>query len=121
MAPRHRQSRGTGHQDDLDQRAATSRSIRDGIVAMATAMLLLLVFNSSGLQEWARNLPGNIMSDLIVSYTDRWHAFMQQIGTATPKDAVQTAVSEFRDYGWSDVAGFDATANAETVSQQAAD
>jgi len=100
-----------------DQRAETSRSIRDGIIIMTTAMLLLLVFNSGGLRTWARNLPGNSISDALVSCADSWHAYMQQVGTAAPKEAVQDAVAEFRRQGWSEFAGFDTTANAETMSR----
>lgn len=118
MAPRHKLPPEPVPQDCTDHEAETSRSVGGGIIAMAAAMLLLLVFNSGGLQGWARNLPGSGMSDLLVAYTDRWHAFMQRIGTATPKDTVQDAVSEFRRYGWSDFTGLDTTANAETVKQR---
>lgn len=118
MAPRQRTPQSGDRQNSPDQWAQTSRTVRDGIVAMATAALLLLLFNSGGLQGWARNLPGNSVSDVLVSYADRWHSLMQRIGTATPKDTVQTVVSDFRQYGWSDFTGFDATANAETVSRE---
>ena len=121
MAPRHKMPLGSPPKHSPEQEAETSRSVRDGIIAMTAAMLLLLVFNSGGLQGWARNLPGNDMSDLLVSYTDRWHDFMQQIGTASPKDAVQDAVSELRRYGWTDFTGLDSTANAETVRRDEAE
>lgn len=92
------------------ERAETSRAIRDGIIAMLVAMLLLLVFNSAGLRSWARNLPGSTVSDVIVSCADRWHAVMREIGATVPKAAVQNAVSDFRDYEWSDAAGSARTA-----------
>lgn len=117
MAPRHKMPRRSPPKDSATQEAETSRSVRDGIIAMTAAMLLLLVFNSGGLQGWARNLPGNNISDLLVSYTDRWHGFMQRIGAATPKDKVQDAMSDLRRYGWSDFTGLDSTANAETVGR----
>lgn len=121
MAPRHKLPRKPDPQRGADHNAETSSSVRAGIIAMTVAMLLLLVFNSGGLQGWARNLPGSSMSDLLVSYTDHWHAFMQKIGTAAPKDTVQDAVSDFRRYGWSDFTGIDSTANAEPVGRNEVD
>lgn len=88
---------------------------------MVTVMLLLLVFNSSGLQRWARDLPGNSLSDVLVHYADSWHGLMQQIGTAAPKETVQNALAEFRQYSWSEIAGFDSTANAETIGNREGD
>ena len=126
MASRHKMYRRPGRatrrdEPGPDQQAETSRSVRDTGIIMVTVMLLLLVFNSSGLQRWARDLPGNSLSDVLVHYTDSWHGLMQQIGTAAPKETVQNALAEFRQYSWSEIAGFDSTANAETIGNREGD
>lgn len=95
------------------QIAATIASVRNAGVTMIVAAAVLLVFNSTGLQSWTRNLDGNTMTDRWVAETDSWHEAMRRLGFAAPKAAVQTAVFEVREWAWSgnvdetDVAEFD--------------
>lgn len=79
---------------------ATRQSIRRGVISMLVAAAVLLVFNSAGLRSWARGLPGNAVTDVLVEAADRWHGIMQRVGFATAMDVVQDAVAEFREQPW---------------------
>jgi hypothetical protein len=79
---------------------ATRLSVRNGAISMLVAAAVLLVFNSGGLRAWARGLPGNTATDLLVEVADRWHAAMRGAGLAAAMTAVQDAVATFRDQGW---------------------
>jgi hypothetical protein len=80
--------------------SATRQSVRKGAVSMLVAATMLLVFNSGGLRTWARGLPGNAATDMLVEGTDRWHVMMQRAGMTKAITAVQDAVAAFRDQGW---------------------
>lgn len=80
---------------------ATRQSVRKGAVSMLVAAAMLLVFNSSGLRNWAHGLPGNAATDVLVEAADRWHATMRGAGLAAAMVVVRDAVAAFRDQGWS--------------------
>lgn len=81
---------------------ATGLSVRDGVIIMTIASLILLFFNSDGLRLWARNLPGNAASDVLVNAADDWHELMVQTGFAAPKRVVQQLVTGTQDLEWTE-------------------
>ena len=80
--------------------SVTPQSVRNGVISMLVAAVVLLAFNSVGLRTWAHGLPGNAASDILVAGADRWHAMMRRAGLATAMMTVQDAVAAFRDQGW---------------------
>jgi len=84
---------------------ARKRCVRNAAVAMLVASLVLLVFNSTGLRSWLRDLPGNTATDILVERADQWHALMKGVGLTRPKAVVQDALSTFREADWLDVFG----------------
>jgi len=78
----------------------TLAAVRHAGVAMVVAALVLLVFNSTGLQTWTRNLPGNAVTDRWVNEADNWHGLMARLGFAAPKSMVQDVVVDVREVEW---------------------
>jgi hypothetical protein len=112
--------RSTGASEATSAAAAesmTRQAVRKGVTSMLVAAALLLVFNSGGLRIWARSLPGNAATDMLVEGVDRWHGMMQHAGFATAMTAVQDAVAAFRGQGWPDT---DMLSRAGTVSPASA-
>jgi hypothetical protein len=67
---------------------------RSAAGAMLIAFALFLVFQSEGLRHFARDLPGNAFTDVLVQGADRWHGLMERLGPAR----VQPAVRGFFEY-----------------------
>jgi hypothetical protein len=82
---------------------ATRQSVRKGVTSMLVAAAVLLVFNSAGLRSWARGLPGNAATDVLVEVADGWHGMMRRAGLTAATAAVQDAVAAFRDQEWAPV------------------
>jgi hypothetical protein len=74
--------------------------VRKGVISMLVAAAVLLVFNSAGLRSWARGLPGNPATDMLVVGADWWHSTMRRAGLTEAMAAVQDAVTAFRGQGW---------------------
>jgi len=83
-----------GHRSD------TAANVRSVVLAMAVAAMLLAVFNSSELRVFARDLPGNAVTDMLVAGADRWHALMLDLGPARLRPAVRDTFSAVRSAGW---------------------
>jgi hypothetical protein len=74
--------------------------VRSVALAMAVAAALLAVFNSSELRIFARDLPGNAITDSLVTGADRWHELMRELGPAHLRPAVRRALSAVRSARW---------------------
>ena len=83
-----------GHRPD------TAANVRSVALAMAVAAALLAVFNSSEMRVFARGLPGNAVTDVLVAGADRWHALMLELGPARLRPAVRDMFSAIRSAGW---------------------
>ena len=78
----------------------TATNVRSVALAMAVAIALLAVFDSSELRMFARGLPGNAVTDAVVVYADCWHALMLEFGPAHLRLAVREVFSAVRFAGW---------------------
>ena len=78
----------------------TVTNVRSVALAMAVAAVLLVVFNSSEVRLFARDLPGNAVTDVLVVAADRWHALMQALGPAQLRPAVREAFEAVRALRW---------------------
>jgi hypothetical protein len=67
---------------------------------MALAGALLAVFNSSEMRVFARDLPGNAVTDRLVVGADRWHVLMLELGPARLRPWVRDAFAAIRSAGW---------------------
>jgi hypothetical protein len=98
---------------------AHKRCVRNATVTMLVAAVVLLVFNSTGLKSWLRDLPGNRATDVLVERADQWHALMQRVGFTRPKVVVQDALSTFREADWIDLFGVGDVEARESVNLDA--
>lgn len=87
-----RSSTGSSHDT-----AANARSVA---LAMAVAAILLAVFNSSEMRAFARDLPVNSFTDVLVEGADQWHALMMEIGPARLRPVVREVFSTIRSATW---------------------
>jgi hypothetical protein len=78
-------------------KATTRRTVGRATTAIILAALILLVFNSSGLRTYARDLPASQLADRIVLGADGWHNLMRQLGATQPKAWVRQVVTKLRD------------------------
>lgn len=78
----------------------TDANVRSAAIAMATAFALVVVFGSAGMRHFARDLPANRATDVLVEAADQWHAWMQQLGPARVRPAVRTAFERLRSAAW---------------------
>ena len=83
-----------------DQARDDSTDVRAAIVAMLTAFALFAVFYSEGATHFARDLPGNAVTDLLVEATDSWHALMHRMGPARLAPAVRDSLEFLRHLDW---------------------
>lgn len=60
----------------------TRGNVRASLLVMTIAAVVLAVFASRELRLFARDLPGNCVSDALVIAADGWHGAMQQLGPA---------------------------------------
>lgn len=94
----------------LAMRAAEGASAPDSTAnaraaagAMLIAFALFLVFESEGLRHFTRDLPGNTVTDVMVSAADRWHGLMERLGPAQVQPAVRGVFERVREIRWQDV------------------
>lgn len=81
-------------------RPDTAANARVAATAMLIAFALFLLFESQGLRHFARDLPGNAVTDKMVEAADRWHALMLQLGPARVQPAVRDTFERLRDIRW---------------------
>jgi hypothetical protein len=75
-------------------------NVRAAAFAMLIAFAIFLVFESEGLRHFTRDLPGNHITDVLVSAADRWHALMQRLGPARVQPAVREVFDRIREIHW---------------------
>lgn len=85
---------------DARGEGATLDNVRSAVLVMAVGFLLFAVFDTEGIRHFARDLPGNAVSDLLVAWADRWHALMLDLGPARVMPAVRDAFEAVRDLPW---------------------
>ena len=78
----------------------SAANARVAATAMMIAFTIFFVFMSDGLRHFTRDLPGNAVTDRMVTAADRWHALMQQLGPARVQPAVRDAFDRLRDIRW---------------------
>ncbi|MCW5774480.1 MAG: hypothetical protein KIT16_22740 [Rhodospirillaceae bacterium] len=93
-----------GPRDSAAAIAAAARETRANVRyaggVMAVAFALMLVFNSSGLKSYARDLPDGWVADTLIVQADRWHALMQAIGPAKFRPAIHELLEALRNADW---------------------
>ena len=90
----------TGAQLARQEKTATAANVRAATAAMLTAFALFGVFGSQGIRHFARDLPGNAMTDLAVRAADRWHALMLDFSPGRVEPALRNAVERLRALRW---------------------
>jgi hypothetical protein len=78
----------------------TGANVRSVALAMAMAAILLAVFNSDEMRAFARDLPINSFTDVLVEGADKWHALMLELGPARLRPIVREAFSTIRSATW---------------------
>jgi hypothetical protein len=68
--------------------------------AVATSSLMLLVFNSHALANWADQLPVAPLTAPLVTMADDWHARAGQLGLNDVVSRVERAAAAMRDAQW---------------------
>lgn len=74
----------------------SSDNARKAAAAMLIAFALFAVFYSQGATHFARNLPGNALTDILVNTADAWHGLMEELGPARLAPAVREAFERLR-------------------------
>ncbi len=82
--------------------SGTAANVRYAARAMLVAFAVVLLFNSGGAARFARDLPGNAATDVLVDAADRWHGLMQRLGPAQLGPAVRDAFARIHDLRWRD-------------------
>lgn len=78
----------------------TFANVDVAIRTMTIAAAVFALFGSAEMRHAARNLPGNVVSDVLVEASDRWHIMMQRLGPALVEPAVRDAFDALRDKRW---------------------
>lgn len=78
----------------------TAANVRSALVAMLVAFSLFALFDSKGIRHFARDLPGNAATDIIVDAADRWNGWMQALGLSHVGPAVRDVFDVVRDISW---------------------
>lgn len=73
---------------------------RKATVAMLVAFAMFAVFSSEGATRFARNLPGNALTDILVNTADAWHSLMDDLGPARLAPAVRDAFEHLHGLSW---------------------
>jgi hypothetical protein len=89
-----------GTQGRKQERTNTAANVRTATVAMLTAFALFGVFGTQGIAHFARDLPGNAATDVLVRVADRWHALMLDLGPGRVEPALRNAVEWARALHW---------------------
>jgi len=78
----------------------STRNARKAVLAMLVAFALFAVFYSQGATRFARNLPGNAVTDIVVNTADAWHALMLETGPARLAPAIRGVFRYLHDLAW---------------------
>jgi hypothetical protein len=78
----------------------TRGNARSSLAIMLVAALVLAVFASRELRLFARDLPGNRVTDVLVAAADGWHGAMQRLGPARISPAIRRIFQRWRDASW---------------------
>jgi hypothetical protein len=78
----------------------TGANVRIAAAAMLIAFAIFLVFESEGLRHFARDLPGNAVTDAMVEAADTWHALMRRLGPASVQPALREVFDRVREIRW---------------------
>ncbi len=78
----------------------SAANVRSAAAAMLIAFAVFLVFESEGLRHFTRDLPGNVVTDLMVQAADRWHGLMEELGPARVQPAVRDVFEYLRHLHW---------------------
>lgn len=73
---------------------------RKATAAMLVAFALFAVFYSEGATRFARDLPGNALTDVLVNTADAWHRLMEDLGSARLAPAVRDAFERLHGLSW---------------------
>ncbi len=79
---------------------ASTANARKAAAAMLTAFALFAVFYSQGAAHFARNLPGNAVTDVLVNAADAWHGLMMDMGPAHLAPAIRGLFQDLHDLSW---------------------
>lgn len=85
---------------ETDAAPDTAANVRGAAAAMLVAFALFALFDSKGIRHFARDLPGNAATDIIVDAADRWNALMQELGLSHVRPAVRDLFDVVRDISW---------------------
>ena len=78
----------------------SSRNARKTTMAMLAAFALFAVFYSQGATTFARNLPGNALTDVLVNTADAWHDLMLDLGPAHLSPTVRDFFERLHSLSW---------------------
>ena len=73
---------------------------RRAAIAMLIAFAVFALFESEGIRHFARDLPGNAFTDVLVRGADHWHALMERLGPARLQPAVRDGFGWLRHIRW---------------------
>jgi len=78
----------------------SASNARTAAAAMLIAFALFALFNTQGIRHFARDLPGNAFTDLLVDAADKWHGMMERAGPAQVGPAVREQFERLRGLNW---------------------
>ena len=78
----------------------SSRNAQKATIALLVAFALFAVFYSQGATRFARNLPGNAVTDIVVNTADAWHGLMLEMGPAHLAPAIRGVFRYLHDLSW---------------------
>ena len=84
--------------------ANTRVNRRRVFAALLIAGLVLAVFNSAGLVQYARGFSGDAVSARLIDVSESWHRMMDSSQATRIVATIRDAVSAVRDASWRDVA-----------------
>lgn len=79
---------------------ASAPNARKATAAMLVAFALFAIFYSEGAARFARNLPGNALTDVLVNTADAWHDLMNGLGPARLAPAIRDAFERLHGLSW---------------------
>ncbi len=86
--------------DANPENGASTANARKATAAMLVAFALFAIFYSEGATRFARNLPGNALTDILVNTADAWHGLMDDLGPARLAPAVRDAFERLHGLSW---------------------
>lgn len=87
--------------DDVTSADAESMwNVRRAIGGILIAIFLLAIFNSEGFTIYARDLPGNAFSDMVVAAADQWNELMTDLGLTRVAENIREAFLNLKETQW---------------------